>query len=58
MQVKEIAEVLTSCWSRKKCDEAAFHKMWNVTHSLLVTGKDVMRLPFTKCAMSLTSCWS
>jgi len=35
--------------------ETAFH---NVTHSLLVIWKDVMRLPFTKCAMSLTRCWS
>src|SRR6266550_933732 len=32
--------------------------MCNVTHSLLVVGKDVMRLPFTKCAMSLTTCLS
>ena len=42
---------------RKRCDETAFHKMHNVTHKLLVIGKDVMRLPFTKCVMSLTS-WS
>ena len=41
---------------RKRCDETAFPKMCNVTHFLLVIGKDVMRLPFTKCAMSLTSC--
>ncbi len=35
--------------------------MWNVTHILLVVGKDVMRvmtLPFTECGMSLTNCWS
>ena len=32
--------------------------MCNVTHFLLVKGKDVMRLPFTKCAISLTNCWS
>ena len=31
---------------RKKNDEIAFHKMWNVTHTLLVIGKDVMRVPF------------
>ena len=42
---------------RKKCDEIAFHKMCNVTH-FLFTGKYVMRLPLTKCATSLTSCWS
>src|SRR6266576_2249447 len=30
---------------RKRCDETAFHKMCNVTHKLLVIGKDVMRLP-------------
>jgi len=67
---------------RKRCDETAFHKMWNVTHllwvmgkkcdetafhkmcnvivtnNLLVIEKDVMRLLSTKCAMSLTTCWS
>ena len=43
---------------RKRCNETAFHKMCNVTHKLLVIGKDVMRLSFTKCAMSLTTCWS
>ena len=32
---------------RKRCNETAFHKMCNVTHKLLVIGKDVMRLPFT-----------
>ena len=32
---------------KKGCDETAFHKMCNVTHKLLVIGKDVMRLPFT-----------
>ena len=43
---------------RKRCDEIAFHKSCNIkAHNLLVRGK-VMRLPFTKCAMSLTSCWS
>ena len=41
---------------RKRCDEIAFHKMCNVTHSLLVIGKDLMRLPFTKCVMSFTRC--
>ena len=36
-----------------------FTKMCNVTHNLFkVIGKDVMRLPFTKCAMSPTLCWS
>ena len=34
---------------RKRCDETALQKMCNVTHSLLVIGKEVMRrLPFTK----------
>ncbi len=37
---------------------SAFHKMCNVTHFLLVIGIDLIRLPFTKSAMSLTSCWS
>ena len=32
---------------RKRCDDSAFHKMCNITHKLLVIGKDVMRLPFT-----------
>ena len=42
---------------RKKCDETAFHKMcMNITHLLLVIGKDVMRLSCTKFAMSLTHC--
>ena len=47
---------------RKRCDETAFHKMCNVTHFLLVTGKNVMNheTAFHKCLcqMSLTSCWS
>ena len=45
---------------RKRCGETVivFHKTCNVTHLLLVIGKYVIRLPFTKCAMSLTSCWS
>ena len=43
---------------RKRCDETAFHTMCHVTHLLLVIGTDVMRLPFTGCAMSLTNCWS
>ena len=63
---------------RKRCCDAAFHRMCNVTHSLfiirkmwwdchsqicnftnflLVIGKDVMRLSFTKCAVLLTTCW-
>ena len=33
----------------KRCDGIAFHKMCNVTHSLLVIGRDVMKLPFMKC---------
>ena len=28
---------------RKMCDVTVFHEMCNVTHSLLVIGKDVMR---------------
>ena len=37
----------------KRCDETAFHKMCNtyVTHWLLIIAKDVMRLPFPKCAI-------
>ena len=35
---------------RKRSDETAFHKMCNITHLLLVVGKDWMRLPSTKCA--------
>ena len=41
----------------QRCDETGFQKMFNVTHCLLVIGKDVMRLAFTKCAMLLTCCW-
>ena len=40
---------------RRRCDETAFHKMHNVTHSLSVIGKDVMRLPSTKSLILLTS---
>ena len=36
----------------------AFHRLCNVTHILLVMGENVMRLPFMKCAMSLTFYWS
>ena len=43
---------------RKRCDETDFHEMCNVTHFLLVIGIGVMRLAFTKCAMSLTCCLS
>ena len=43
---------------RKKCDETAFHKMCNVTHMLLVIGKDMMNLSFTKFAILLTCCYS
>ena len=32
--------------------------MCNVTHILLVIGKNVLGLPFTILAMSLTFCWS
>ena len=42
---------------RKGCDETALQKMCNVTHNLLVIGRDVIILPFTKSAMSLTPCW-
>ena len=35
----------------KKCDQIAFQKMCNGTHCLLVRGKNMMRLPFTKFAM-------
>ena len=40
---------------RKRCHEAIFHKMSNVTHKLLVIGRAMMRLPFTKCDMSTHS---
>ena len=41
----------------KRCD--AFYEMCNITHLLLVIGiEDVMKLPFTESAMSLTPCWS
>ncbi len=43
---QKCAMSLTPCF-RKGCDETVF-KMCNVTHSLLVIGKDVMRLPVTK----------
>ena len=33
---------------RKWCDKTTFHKICNVTHFLLVIGKDVMTPPFTK----------
>ena len=42
---------------RRRYDNTLFHKVWNVTHFLLVMEKDVIRLSFTKCAMSLTCCW-
>ena len=31
---------------------------WVATHNLRVKGEDVMKLPFAKCEMSLTTCWS
>ncbi len=37
---------------RKQCHETGFHKMCDVTHWLLVIGKDMMRSSFTKCAIS------
>ncbi len=40
---------------RKRCDETNFHKMWNATHSLLVIGKDVMRLPLSSQNMKYHS---
>src|SRR6266550_2428415 len=36
---------LTCCSSKEGFDETGFHKMCNITHSLLVMGKDVMTLP-------------
>ena len=36
--------------------ENAGQEIFNVTHKLSVKGKDMMRLHFTKSAMSLTSC--
>ena len=41
---------------RERCNEPSFHKMSNITHFLLVIGKDMIRLPFTKSAMWHTSC--
>ena len=41
----------------KRCHETACHKICNVIYKLLVIGKDVMREPFTTCAMSLAFCW-
>jgi len=43
---------------RKEHHETTFHKMCNVTHILFIIRKDLMTLQFTKCAMSLTGCWS
>ena len=34
-----------------------FPRICNITHFLLVIRIDVMRLPFIKCAMSLTNYW-
>ena len=40
------------------CDEGTFYNMCNITHKLLAIEQYVMpRLPFTKCAISLTRCW-
>ena len=33
---------------KKRCAQTAFHRMCNVSHSLFVIRKDVMRLPFTQ----------
>ena len=43
-----------------RCEEAAFKQMYtSVTHSLLVIGQAIMRLPFRKhFVMSLTIYWS
>ena len=30
---------------RIRCDETAYQKMWNVTHTLLIIGQDVMSVP-------------
>ena len=51
---------LTACWSEENVllnHETGFHKSCNIAHILLVIGKDVIRLAFTKCALSLTCCW-
>jgi hypothetical protein len=42
MQVKQFAISLTSCWSKERCVETAFHKMCNVAHFLLVIRKNVI----------------
>ena len=50
--------MLLTGFNHRKSNETAFHKMCNVTHFLLATGKDVMNYPpFTKCTRSLTFCW-
>ena len=59
MQQNYLSQIVTHflfVTGRKRCGETMLHKMCNVTHKLLVMGKYVMRLPFTKCAMSLTCC--
>jgi hypothetical protein len=39
MQVRNFGRSLTSCWSKERCDETAFHKMtMTVTHLLLIIG--------------------
>jgi hypothetical protein len=40
---------------KKSCDETPFQKMSNVTDKLLVIGKDAIRSPFIKKAMSPTN---
>ena len=51
---------LTSCVIGKDVMKLPFTKISNATHNLLVNRKEVMRMTFTMCAMSLTSesCWS
>ena len=51
-------KVCIECHSQAVCNETVSHKVCNVTHKLFVVGKDVMRVPFTTCAILLTSCWS
>ena len=33
-----------------------FRQLWNVAHTLSIIGEDMMRWPFSKCPLLLTSC--
>ena len=42
---------------KKRHDETAFHKRYYDSLPVHYAIEDVMRLPSTKCVMSLTDCW-